>query len=69
MGYLITGILTAHFLVIALQKKLGGRFFTPLAIMPDYFNYLRQISYSSELAQKDCSICTNSLRAPHDETP
>lgn len=47
VGKVITGILAIHFFVIVFQKKFGGRFFTPLAIMPDYFNYLRQITYSS----------------------
>lgn len=30
-----------HLIILALQRRFGGRFFTPKSIIPDYFDYLR----------------------------
>lgn len=55
----IIACMSTHLLIIGLQKKFGGRFFTPKAIIPDYFNYLREALYGSEIAKVTCSICLN----------
>lgn len=41
-----------HSLTIMLQKKFGNRFFTPVMIMPDYFQYERKTFYNTPEADK-----------------
>jgi|688.fasta_scaffold90603_2 hypothetical protein len=33
--------LIIHLMIIILQKQKGGRFFTPVSFIPDYYNYVR----------------------------
>lgn len=39
--------MSIHLFIIGLQKRFGGRFFTPKFIIPDYFNYLRETLYGT----------------------
>lgn len=37
----IIATIVFHLIVIFFQKKKGGRFFTPVSFIPDYYNYMR----------------------------
>ena len=55
-------IMISHLAIIYLQRKHGGRFFTPVRIIPHYFDYLRQALFGDEICSRECSICFNELR-------
>jgi hypothetical protein len=63
---LIITTMSLHLIIISLQKIKGSRFFIPLGIIPDFFDYSRKTTYQTTIAQETCSICLNELRAEPD---
>ena len=39
--------LCIHLIIIFLQKQKGGRFFTPIMLIPNYYDYKRKIMFAS----------------------
>lgn len=47
--------------LLALQHKLGSRFFVPKRFLPHYYEYKMKIKANEETRELDCSICLQSL--------
>ncbi len=47
--------------LIALQHRLGSRFFVPKRFLPNYYDYRIKITANEETRELDCSICLQSL--------
>ena len=45
-------IIVLHLVVIWVQKNFGARCFTPVRFIPNYYNYIRQALYASEISSK-----------------
>lgn len=48
-------------LLIALQNRLGSRFFVPKRFLPDYFEYRHKMKISEENRGDECAICLQNL--------
>ena len=47
--------------LLALQHKLGSRFFVPKRFLPNYYNYKQKVKIEGDLVEYECTICLQRL--------
>lgn len=59
--FVLLSIYAMEILLIALQNRLGSRFFVPKRFLPDYFEYRHRMKISEENRGDECAICLQNL--------
>jgi transmembrane E3 ubiquitin-protein ligase len=58
---ILLSIFVLEVILIALQNRLGSRFFVPKRFLPNYYDYRTKIRASEVNSKEDCAICLQGL--------
>lgn len=57
----LLAIFGLEMVLLALQNRLGSRFFVPKRFLPNYYNYKQKVKMEGDLLEYECTICLQRL--------